>query len=442
MKPGTRTTSLILTLAVICALTAVATLIYRPMADRISLIGANDNERILNTLLAGLRNHDNFGSTIASSEFLSDRVSGVAVYRDDGSSLYSWGSAPARFDASGIDKWGTDADGRYLVPNRKDSSFTYIVRTSRMAPPPPHDKPDYQPGTAGSDAGASRSAETRRPPSFFFDVLGKGEWLYVDIRHVDYWRTLTLMNIVFPLSVVLVSILAFFVRNLVIRNGEYRDRIEKQKNLVVLGTAASTLAHEIKNPLLAIRLQTGILKKMYPDVGVQELDIINAEIDRLSALTYRINDYLREPKGNPEDLDAARFVREVATGLCGRDPVRVEADSVFAVSIDRERFRSVLENIVRNALESGGPASEIAVEISRVDGMVCIDVGDRGRGIGESEAKRLFEPFFTTKSRGTGIGLVISRRFIEAAGGSLGLAPREGGGTTVRILIPETGRSK
>jgi two-component system sensor histidine kinase HydH len=100
----------------------------------------------------------------------------------------------------------------------------------------------------------------------------------------------------------------------------------------------------------------------------------------------------------------------------------------------------VLENVVRNALESGSPASEVFAVISRADGMVCIEVVDRGCGIADADAKRIFEPFFTTKSSGTGIGLVISRRFVEAAGGSMAIASREGGGASVHIRIPETGR--
>jgi two-component system sensor histidine kinase HydH len=250
------------------------------------------------------------------------------------------------------------------------------------------------------------------------------------------------------------------VRSLYLRNREYRERIEGQKNLVVLGSAASTLAHEIKNPLLAIRIQTGLLEKLYAGQGGDELRIINEEVDRLSALSYRIGDYLRDPRGNPEVLAVYDALRETAERLTGRGsgfvrsletrsletrpleasppegpPPEVLEARVFA---DPERLRSVFENLIRNALESGGKPEEAGASISAVpgSGRVMVTVFDRGRGVAPEDLGRVFDPFFTRKSAGTGMGLAICRRFAEAAGGSLSLENREGGGALVRLSLP------
>jgi signal transduction histidine kinase len=119
--------------------------------------------------------------------------------------------------------------------------------------------------------------------------------------------------------------------------------------------------------------------------------------------------------------------------------------------MDRERARSVFENIVRNALESGGPEERISAGIirrsartanARIGGargrtLIVISILDRGRGILPEDLDRVFDPFFTRKSAGTGIGLSISKRFVEGAGGTITLERREGGGTAVRIVLPE-----
>jgi two-component system sensor histidine kinase HydH len=109
------------------------------------------------------------------------------------------------------------------------------------------------------------------------------------------------------------------------------------------------------------------------------------------------------------------------------------------VLMDGERARSVMENLIRNALESGSAENAIGAGILRnmENNSIVISIYDRGRGIAEGDLKRVFDPFFTSKSAGTGIGLSISKRFVEAAGGTIGIANREGGGAAVFITLGE-----
>jgi two-component system sensor histidine kinase HydH len=281
----------------------------------------------------------------------------------------------------------------------------------------------------------------------FFSVFIRSRYTYIDVAHPAYWRSQTLTAIAFPICSLALLTLVLFVRRLYLRSEEYRERIESQKNLVVLGTAASTLAHEIKNPLLAIRLQTSILEKIFPDRGLEELGIINEEVNRLSALSYRINDYLRDAAGQPGPLNVAAALCEIATRLCGRNIVEENSAPDALVFMDNERARSVFENIVRNALESGSAERDIGASIRRHSAgsagnsgdssIVVISIYDRGRGIAEGNLKRVFDPFFTSKSAGTGIGLSVSKRFVEAAGGTIGIENREGGGVTVSVALKE-----
>jgi two-component system, NtrC family, sensor histidine kinase HydH len=444
MKNGIRTTSWVLTAGVLLAITAATAFVHGQMRDRIELIAANDNERILNSLLASLRDWDDFGSAIEADDSLSSRVAGVGVYLSDGESLYAWGGAPESVPVADVEAWnsGIDGMGRLVVPKPGEKILSFVVSSSRMGPPPGSpDRPAPESASPGDGDEAARAVPAARPsgekPSFFFDTLGKGSWVRIDILHAGYWRSVAAMNVLFPLAWLALSLSTLYVRRLILRNIGYRERIEREKNLVVLGTAASTLAHEIKNPLLAIRLQTGIMRKTLPASAGAELDCIDREIERLSRMTYRINDYLREPAGNPVALDVVAFVREESLALLGRDAVMAEsADGASFARVDPERFRSAFGNLLRNASESGGDAGEISIRAGRKGPFVEVEVLDRGKGIPLSDRSRLFEPFFTTKSSGTGIGLAISQRFAQAAGGDIRLEPRDGGGTVAVIRLP------
>lgn len=408
------------------------------MRDRARLIRDNDNERILSSLFTSVRGYDEFGEAIEANPILSERIRGFAIYDANLSATYQWGKSPDVYEEAGLGKERPTRFGRYTIPNKSGRSVAFILNIERFLPPPP--LPDRQ--------GGGQESHHRRQPSLFPAISGK--YIYIDITHPAYWRTQTLTAFVFPFCEIAFFIVAFYIRHLYLRNRAYRDRIEAQQNLVVLGTAASTLAHEIKNPLLAIRLQTGILRKIVkcPNVvvgaagndaetGEEELAIIEEEVDRIAALIYRVNDYLREAQGNPAPVQVSNLLAEISMRLCNRNIVQGTEDG--EVFIDSGRFRSVLENSVRNALESGSPEQDIGATIqkTRLNGQrrVVIAIFDRGKGF--SDIKRAFDPFYTTKSAGTGIGLSISKRFIEAAKGTIALENRDGGGARVVITLTE-----
>jgi two-component system sensor histidine kinase HydH len=428
MKVSLRTASLIAALVCWASASALTVFIIQGMRDRARLIRDNDNERLYNTLFTSLRDYDDFGSAIEANETLRERILGLAVYGNDLTLDYRWGTAPDRFDEGLLQHAGRSRMGRYTIPDKKRRLVKFVLHTGPMPPEPPP-APSRQ---------EERRRRMRNPSDFWFiNTLMGGKYLSIDIAHPAYWRTETMTAILFPLCELVLLALVLSIRSLYLRNREYRDRIEAQKNLVVLGTAASTLAHEIKNPLLSIRLQTGILRKLFPGGGKDEIAIIEEEVDRLSALTYRVNDYLRDAGGSPAPLNAAELIAETSRRLCGRDILAGGSPRDALILMDPDRARSVLENVIRNALESGGPEDAVGASLTRNNGILVISVYDRGTGIPPAERERVFDPFYTSKSAGTGIGLSIVKRFVEAAHGSVSLEGREGGGTELRIVLPE-----
>jgi two-component system sensor histidine kinase HydH len=452
VKNALRTSSLIAALLGWVLLSALNLFVVWALRDRARLLRDNDNERILNTLFSEMRDYNNFASAIESNSILKDRIIGAAIYENNLNAVDRWGKAPQLFDETILRDSSPNRFGRITIPDRQGRSAKFVLHLMRQSPSPPPASPPSARERAENQRETRRQNENRQgaeaPRSIFFSTFMGGRYFYTDISHPDYWRTQTVTGILFPLIEIALLILVLYIRRLYLRNREYREKIEAQHNLVVLGTAAGTLAHEIKNPLLSIRLQTGILQKICGENGNDEVTIINQEVDRLSSLVYRVNDYLREPGGEKAPFNISALLAETSKRVCGvnvllpgggADGDGADSAASALVFADENRIRSVLENIFRNAMESGSPRAEIGASVTVHEREVKICVFDRGRGIAEKDLKRVFDPFFTSKSTGTGIGLAISKRFTEAAGGTIGVEnrnEREGGGLLVTLTFP------
>ena len=412
-------------------------MIFRGLSLLYRLESRNEAEQTMNALFTSQKVYDDFGSAIEQNATLKDRVLGLGLYDVQGKGLYSWGGVPATYSAAGLPALDEGNQVRLYSENEKNHSLVLILRPTRIIPPP-HPREGFPAYTDAAAAAAAFEADNNypKPRSFMLELLRDSDVVFLELRQPELWRKAYLMRILFPIVEIILASLVFFIRFLVVRNREFLDRLEKQKNLVVLGTAASTLAHEIKNPLLAIRLQTSILEKTLPKESKMEVGIINTEVERLSRLTTRVNDYLRDPKGFPTLLDPAEIASEAGLRLCGRSLVETETPGL-RIQMDPERYRSILENLLRNAIESGGDPQDIRIAMEARNGKVNIDVLDRGKGITSADKARIFDPFFTTKSQGTGIGLAICVRFAKEVGGTISLEQREGGGTLARLALPE-----
>ncbi len=221
-----------------------------------------------------------------------------------------------------------------------------------------------------------------------------------------YYRSRVLYAVGAVAAPVLVAGLAALFLSMAAANRRYRKAAEDRDLLARLGEAAHTLAHEIRNPLGAIRMQTGLLRKGAAPSPAAHLDIIDQEVARLTVLSRRVGDFLKNPRGSPERIPLDAFLRE----LLPRFPwaVRLEpcADSA-QVLFDRDLLRSVVENLVRNAHESYGDEAaqdgrDVAVAaVARPDG-IRLSVLDRGKGLSSQRSEEVFGPFVTDKAGGSG----------------------------------------
>lgn len=234
--------------------------------------------------------------------------------------------------------------------------------------------------------------------------------------------------------------LALLYGVIVLMNERYiaaRQRQAKDRELVELGQAARTIAHEIKNPLGVIRIQCGLLKRNADAATTAGLSVIDAEAIRLAELAERIRTYLKSDDAPTDTVVMRDFLETFLARYAGEIDSRFDIERNVSVAINRAGFTEALDNIVSNALEASTSGDEKpAIEVSARQQVVRLLVLDRGPGVPDAVAPRIFEPFFTTKSRGSGLGLALARKNIEACGGSLRYERRLGGGSSFVITLP------
>jgi signal transduction histidine kinase/HAMP domain-containing protein len=215
--------------------------------------------------------------------------------------------------------------------------------------------------------------------------------------------------------------------------------VESQR-LASIGQFASGIVHEIRNPLATISLALEHLGRLsdLPENSRKRVALATDEIARLERLLADILLYAKPLVLDRSDTDLPALISDVVRNhLDDRSRIGLVVEPCPSLSIDRDRITQVLLNLLRNALQAAPPDGQVTVHCQPKDGAwVSVSVNNGGTPIGERERERLFEPFFTTKPQGTGLGLPIARRLVEAHGGKIGLSSDESTGTTVTVSLP------
>ena len=230
---------------------------------------------------------------------------------------------------------------------------------------------------------------------------------------------------------------------------ELEHEKQRAERLASFGSLASGVAHEIKNPLVAIRTFAELLPERFAEVDFREdfSKVVVREIDRIDNLVARLRGIASAPQHQTGSVDIRQPISETLKLLRGqleqsRTTVQyvVEDYSPF-VTIDEAQLKQLFLNILQNALEAMGQGGELGVRISRVQSLgppsIVIEVSDTGPGISDSVRGHVFEPFFTTKPTGSGLGLAICRSIVDAHRGSIRAENnRVPPGTTIVVELP------
>ncbi|QRY34991.1 PAS domain S-box protein (plasmid) [Variovorax sp. PDNC026] len=234
-----------------------------------------------------------------------------------------------------------------------------------------------------------------------------------------------------------------------LRQRQNDEQLQHAQRLASLGEMASTLAHELNQPLMALS-NFASAAKAFAEQGnqallVSSLDETMAQAQRSAEIVRRIRGFVRQRTVGTEDCAVAALVTNVLALLQGemrqrqvRAEVRVPA-TLPPVRGDRVLLEQVLLNLLSNSLQAmqATPQDQRVVEIDAevLDGRMRIRIADHGPGIDASLAEQVFAPFFTTKAGGLGLGLNICRTIVEAHRGRLSFADRPGGGTVFTLAL-------
>ena len=224
-------------------------------------------------------------------------------------------------------------------------------------------------------------------------------------------------------------------------------KILESERMAYIGQITTSLSHEIRNPLSAVKMNLQILKKNPQIKGndFRRIDISTREVNRLEGILKQLLDFAKPLTLQHDsaqinsilsasiDLLEMKFREEDITVQTRLDP------AMPYLMLDREKLEQAFINILLNALEAspGGATIDITstFEPNRQDGAIVV-IADQGSGVAEKYLADIFKPFFTTKSKGTGLGLNNARQIIEAHGGRIAVGNRNTSGTYCRIELP------
>jgi len=234
---------------------------------------------------------------------------------------------------------------------------------------------------------------------------------------------------------------------LVQENVRLERQVAEGERLAALGQMAATVAHEIKNPLSAIKSIAQVMRED-GELGVEyarDLSLIVGETDRLSQSVTQLLSFARRQTAEGVPMRVDELIRSVVSLF------RVTADQQdvkFVTELESERelagiavhaVRDAFSNLLLNALQAVSRGGKISIAVSENTDGLFITVSDSGPGISPKLAERIWEPFFTTKQRGTGLGLAIVRKRMEEVGGAAQiLEAHNGGGACFQLRLPLT----
>lgn len=220
--------------------------------------------------------------------------------------------------------------------------------------------------------------------------------------------------------------------------------VQRIGQMAMVGQLASTIAHELRNPLSSIRASAQHLRREYAHIPelCEFLDIIIAEVDVMNVKTTEFLRFARPVEPVFEEVNLGKLIRTTVHFMqpyLDEQQIEVEIDAPedLTIEADPHQLKEALHNLIINAVQAMSKGGTITLSASLVSSsMVQLTVKDTGVGIPPEDLERIFTPFYTTKTRGTGLGLSIVQKVVENHGGTINVESKVGRGTEMCINLP------
>jgi signal transduction histidine kinase len=237
------------------------------------------------------------------------------------------------------------------------------------------------------------------------------------------------------------------------RHEAAQQALRRRDRLTAMGELASTVAHEVRNPLNAIGMAARRLTREFtapsgpsPDPADAAelkdlLGVVEGETRRIDAIVQQFLEFARPPTLVRRAVDLERFAEEVVDAHRALAAARLVTLDLAAAgageaSVDASQLRQAVDNLVRNAIEATPDGGIVRVRASRAGRGHIIEVEDSGPGIAADDLPRIFDLYFTTKAGGTGVGLAVTHQVVTAHGGTIEVESQPGEGTRMTVRLP------
>ena len=292
---------------------------------------------------------------------------------------------------------------------------------------------------------------------YFGLVYGIERLFQMTFGYKSVWLSLSafaLMALCFhPLKIGIQRLVDFLLfraphEELVRRMERLEQEVRQSEKLKAISTLAAGMAHEIKNPLTAIKTFAAYLPEKGSDAEFQKKfqRIVTQEVNKIDRIVREVLEFARPTPPKLESVQVSTLLDETLDFLsndCVTHQIRVECsygDGAEVIQADPQQLRQVFLNLFLNSLEAmNGNGGALSVSTARNSSSLSIAISDTGPGIPKEQLSRLFDPFFTTKAGGTGLGLSVVQGIVNDHRGSIKVESQERQGTTVRIELPLAG---
>ncbi|WP_181391481.1 ATP-binding protein [Methanospirillum stamsii] len=231
---------------------------------------------------------------------------------------------------------------------------------------------------------------------------------------------------------------------------ERTRQLQEAQRYAVIGEVATMIGHDMRNPLQVITnmqyILDSALNKMSPEehsilmkYGIRDIfNRIGGEILYLNKIISDLQDYSRVITPEREITNLEPLFEDLILKLSPPDSITVikEIESGIRIRVDRLLFMKVMENIITNAIQAMQKGGVLTVKAGLKSDNISIFISDTGIGIPEGVKARIFDPLYTTKPKGTGLGLAVCKRLIEAQGGTISLKETSSKGTAFEVNLP------
>ncbi|MDI7267674.1 MAG: ATP-binding protein [Myxococcota bacterium] len=415
---------LVAAVATAAALVATLTVGYLGAKDASATLARGQRDIFLQAALHAFHSAEGLPTNASLAAFLADhRDDGlryVALVHPDGA-LFAEAGAPA----------GARPAAGVALP-RPGITAEIGDRIRFVAPPPPHPPPG--PGPSPHPPPGPGPYPYPPPGSPPVSLLLEYEPVLAHQIETEGRRNLAIGG---AAAIAFVVFALLFGR--VLRRQQALERhLDRDRRLAALGEMSAVLAHEIRNPLASLKGHAQLLLEGLPEEGRRQSKVARVvrEAVRLETLTTDLLDFARSGEIKREEADPADLLRSAVEEV---DPARFDVcaqDAPQRWSLDANRMRQALGNVLRNALQTSAPAGRAAASVARAGDRLVFTVRDFGEGIPSGEEERIFEPFHTGKVHGTGLGLAVARHIVERHGGTIAAGNHPGGGAEFRLSIP------